>query len=227
MVNFAQFQRKVDGKDKVDGQTISDTTAELGSLQCQGILTVVRARGYSIGGMEERPEFPAGVTEAWQRGLRGAPLGMYGEYPNAYLSQLLAIWIVAKQIRRYSHSEQQGGFSPDADPLGESDRVAPVSCARPYIYNGELYSGSIPSRRPIPTVGSSSRNTLAREEPSGADHWADDIGWTEYDVQRIRSALSEQERRVQSLRSEREGSERGEENPIELIRRCMERSTRG
>jgi len=227
MTNFAQFQRRIDGKDKADGQTISDTASELGALQCQGILAVVRARGYLISGMEERQEFPASVTETWKRGLRGAPLGMYGEYPSAYNNRLLSIWVVAKQIYRDSHSEQQGGFSPDADPLGESDRVAPVSCARPYIYNGELYSGSIPSRRPIPTVGSSSRNTLAREEPSGADHWADDIGWTEYDVQRIRSALSEQERRVQSLRSEREGSERGEENPIELIRRCMERSTRG
>ena len=223
MVNFAQFQRKVDGKDKVDGQTISDTTAELGSLQCQGILTVVRARGYSISGMEERSEFPAGVTEAWQRGLRGAPLGMYGEHPPAYNNRLLSIWVVAKQIYRDSHSEQQGGFSPDADQLGESDRAAPVSGTRGYFIDtdGDLCYGT------IPTVGSPSSNTLTREEPSGADHWADAIGWTEYDVQRIRSALSEQERRVQSLRSEREGSERGEENPIELIRRCMERSTRG
>jgi len=208
MVNFAQFQRKVDGKDKVDGQTISDTTAELGSLQCQGILTVVRARGYSISGMEERSEFPAGVTEAWQRGLRGAPLGMYGEHPPAYNNRLLSIWVVAKQIYRDSHSEQQGGFSPDADQLGESDRAAPVSGTRGYFIDtdGDLCYGT------IPTVGSTSSNTLTREEPSGCRHNSTHYDDAQRYLTGIRTTISEQERRVQSLRSEREGSERGEED---------------
>lgn len=193
-MNFNQFMRKIDGKEPLN-ETTDSSTLEAGAFDVQCILRIARRYGYLLRGLEERPEFPRGITLAWLRGISGdSTLGMYliSSYPPHYLSFLQ---IVFESGRRYSQGEQQEAIPPS-----------------PRDTQGEYYSGPTTSNNRDPIlrdfirpVGSATGNTQPRSEPPSNTQQ-----WTARDYlmgQLVCETSSGQDSGIQGLRGQREGSE--------------------
>ena len=86
-MTFRGFMRKLDGKETQHEQSIDCTPEATRTLDVHGVLRAVRADGFGLHGMEERPEFPAWIEQAWRHGFDGYPLGVYGVTPE-YLDLL-------------------------------------------------------------------------------------------------------------------------------------------
>lgn len=242
-MDYETFLAKVNGKEKKDESSYSKTSS-LGEQQHESIVRTAREYGWWLDGLEARPEFPSGIELAWERGVHGHQMGLHG-YPSDYRGHLSSIHAAGL---RHSRSEQQGGVPSEAEPVGQPEGVATSrrarestvewvdreSSVRRYyidtdgdicfgsqpIQNGEYYSGTF---RP---VGSTSTNTLSREEPSGGGHHSTHTDDAARYLAGVRPSLSEQERRVQSVRDERESRERSVQDTLESLRRSLERSSR-
>jgi len=210
-MEYETFLEKINGKEKKD-ESIDSTSSAPRTQQYESIIRTARNSGWRLNGLEERPEFPSGIEVAWQCGLQGGSLGLYGDDPN-YWAFLLSVRAAGL---RHSRSERQAGVPAETEPTGQSTGHS----ASAVVW--EHYHGR-PSGQP--TVGSTSTDTQSGTEPEGDAY----IRTQQSDYIRLaglRSSARTEEGGVPSVRDEREGSQRGEEDTQQSFRRSLERSSR-
>lgn len=204
-MDFCMFMRKLDGKEETDEEAFNRTTEEARSFNVSRILRTVRAMGYPLEGMEERPDFPSGVATVWCRGLdQCSTMGVY-DFDTMYFLKLLNILECGK---RYSRGEQQDAVPEEAVSDGHDYGTTTSDHYRlPRVYGYNLCRG-------IPAVGSETRDTQPREELTGNGFrysvFGDDIGFAG-----ICEASGQQESRVSGLRNARPCGEPEQEDPWE------------
>ena len=223
--------------------TIQKTGGARGS-ECGRIVRLVRAAGYLLPDLEGHTDYPLGITSAWNRGREGVPMGVHSTIFNTGYE--LQLCFVHTAGRRYQRSQQQAGVSPEVEPVGQPTRVAPSTVRWTSWYpdgprfavgstSTDTQSGQEPERTInngdfvsvsfSPAVGSTSTDTQSGQEPESDGHPHAYYVGVERCIAGVRSPLNQQEGRVPSVRDEREGSERGEEDPLEPFIRSLERST--
>jgi len=211
-MEYEAFLTKINGKEKKD-ESIDSASSTLGAQQYESIIRTARNYGWRLNGLEERPEFPSGIEAAWRCGLQGDSLGLHGDDP-IYWAFLMSIRAAGL---RHSRSERQAGVPPEAEPTGQSTGAT----ASDHIHWGTSLSGQ-------PTVGSTSTDTQSGTEPIRIISNGDYVSVT-FDLATgsvVRSSTRTEEGRVPSVRDEREGSQRGEEDTQQSLRRSLERLAR-
>ena len=204
-----------------DDSTIQKTERSGGS-ECGRIVRIVREHGYSLYDLEGYSDYPRFIIDAWQRGYAGIPMGVYDERLPAYYQRCLSY--IHSTGREHQSREQQAGVSPEVEPVGQSTGTTP---------RYHIHWSTGPNGNPVASlggrVGSTPTNTRSRPEPERIIYNGDYVSVT-FDPATgtvVRSPPSPEEGGVSSVRDEREGSERGEEDTEQSFRRSVERSPRG
>ena len=215
-MDYETFLAKVNKNDS----TIHKTERS-GGGECERIVRLTRAAGYSLYDLEGYSDYPRFISDAWFRGYAGIPMGVYYERLPTYYQRCLHL--IHAEGRRHQQGEQQAGVSPEVEPTGQPTGVAYRRSSGPYYIDpdGDLCRGYGRT-----AVGSTPTNTQSGEEPERTINNGDYVSLT-FDPPRgsvVRSTTRTEEVGVSSSRNEREGSGGDDQNPWQSIRRRMERS---